>query len=292
VRLVRRADGVANWEGIGAKDPAPADANAKPMSLRVDGIELADGRVSFVDETVPRRVTVESLQLTTDEIAEGEPLTDTKISGVLHMDDFQPAGVPFRVDLPRAELAWDLSSFAVKEFELAFGGLEVEGGAQGAVTRTATRLAGTVATNEFDPRALLAAIGVEAPKTTDPVAFGKVKLAASGQFEDGVIIVEPFALTLDDTHLTGNFRRGAGEDAVGEFALRGDSLAIGRYVPPPDPASEPFVLPTALLKSLAFRGTIELEQATYDDIVMKGVTLRLLLDEQGLRSEKPVAAKP
>ena len=45
------------------------------------------------------------------------------------------------------------------------------------------------------------------------------------------------------------------------------------------------MLPTATLKALKFRGEIELEQATLDDIVMKGVTLRLVLDEQGLRSE-------
>ena len=54
-----------------------------------------------------------------------------------------------------------------------------------------------------------------------------------------------------------------------------------------DPASEPFVLPTAMLKALRFRGKFELEQATYADTVMKGVTLRLLLDDQGLRSEAP-----
>jgi hypothetical protein len=47
------------------------------------------------------------------------------------------------------------------------------------------------------------------------------------------------------------------------------------------------VLPTAALRALKFRGLLELEEATYDDIVMKGVTLRLLLDEQGLRSAPP-----
>jgi hypothetical protein len=45
-----------------------------------------------------------------------------------------------------------------------------------------------------------------------------------------------------------------------------------------------------MLKALKFRGVFELEQATLDDVVMKGVTLRLLLDEQGLRSPTPAAA--
>jgi len=40
----------------------------------------------------------------------------------------------------------------------------------------------------------------------------------------------------------------------------------------------------------AFRGVFELEQASLDDVIMKGVTLRLLLDEQGLRSPQPSAA--
>jgi AsmA protein len=148
-----------------------------------------------------------------------------------------------------------------------------------------TRLTGGIETNEFDPRALLAATGIEAPKTTDPRALGKLQLKLAWQFENGAIGIEPLALTVDDTSFTGNFRRGAGEDPIGEFALRGDSLDIARYIPPPDPASEPFVLPTAALKALNFRGQIELERATLDDVVMKGVTLRLVLDEAGLRNE-------
>ncbi|MBC8028305.1 MAG: hypothetical protein H7Y89_20115, partial [Steroidobacteraceae bacterium] len=220
----------------------------------------------------------------TDEIAEGEPFTDTKITGVLHMDGFATAGIPFRVETPRAEVAWDLSSIAVKEYEIAFGGFEAGGGVQGALGEK-TRLSGSLVTNEFDPRALLEGAGIEAPKTTDPRALGKLMLKASWEFDDGAVGIEPLALTVDDTHFTGRFRRGAGADPIGEFALRGDSLDIARYIPPSDPASEPFVLPTAMLKALKFRGTIELAQATLDDVVMKGVTLRLVLDDKGLRSE-------
>lgn len=286
VRLVRRADGVANWEGIGGNEPA--DPGAKPMPLRIDGVELVDARISFADETVPRRVIVEDLDLTTDEIAEGEPFTDTKIAGVLHMDGFAPGGVPFRFEVPRAEIAWDLSGIEVEEFEIAFGDFTAEGGVTGAIGGAAgssTTLSATLVTNEFDPRKLLAATGIESPKTADPRALGKVMLKSTLRFDDGAIRIDPFELTLDDTHFTGSFSRGAGEDPLGEFAIRGDSLDIARYIPPPDPASEPFVLPTATLRSLKFRGQVELEQATLDGVVMKGVMLRLLLDEKGLRSE-------
>jgi AsmA protein len=286
LRLLRRVDGHGNWEGIGNRQTGKGTEPEGEMTLRVDGVQIEDARISFVDETVPRRIEVAGFDFTTDEIARGEPFTDTELSGTLHMDGFAPTGVPFAFKVPRAELNESLSSLAVEEFELSFGVLEVEGGVKGTLGEKPS-LSGRVSTNQFDPRSLLAAVGIEPPKTTDPGAFASVQAATNWSFDAGAIKADALALTLDDTHLAGSFQRGAGEQAIGEFALTGDSLDVTRYVPPSDPASEPFVLPTAMLKALRFRGKLELEQATYADIVMKGVTLRLLLDDQGLRGEAP-----
>lgn len=283
LRLVRRADGRGNWEGIGNSEPTPAD-DSGGMTLRIDGVEIEDGRILFVDETVPRRIEITGFDLTTDEIELGEPLTDTELSGTLHMDGFAPAGVAFAFEAPRVEVDKEFTSVAVEKFELKFGVLEIEGGLQGTLGEK-PKLAGRLATNEFDPRGLLAAVGIEPPKTTDPKALGRVQAGTQWAFDAGAIRIDPLALTLDDTHLEGRFQLPAGEGAAGEFDFTGDTLDITRYVPPPDPASEPFKLPTAMLKSLKFRGKIDLGQASYGDTVMKGVTLRLLLDEQGLRSE-------
>lgn len=287
VRLVRRADGSANWQGIGSTQPAkPAPADPKKTtSITIDGVEISDSRVSFVDEGVPRRVEITALHLTTDEVDPAEPLTDTQIAGTLHMDGFAPAGVPFRVEVAEAVFGADYSRIDVKEYEVAFGGFEAQGGIGGTLGEP-MKLGGAIATNEFDLRALLASVGVAAPKTTDAGVLGRIAMKADWALEGGAVAVNSLALTLDDTRFTGRFARGAGEAAVGSIELRGDAIDIARYLPPPDPASEPFVLPTAALKALAFRGTVELAQATYGDaVMMKGVTLRLLLDDQGLRRE-------
>jgi hypothetical protein len=127
-------------------------------------------------------------------------------------------------------------------------------------------------------------VGIAPPKTTDAQALGKVRFAGSWALDSGAIGIDPFTFVLDDTQFTGSLHRSAGDNPVGEFALRGDELNISRYIPPTDPASEPFVLPTAALRALMFRGSVDLERATLDDIDMKGVTLRLLLDEKGLHS--------
>jgi AsmA protein len=282
VRLIRHADGKANWEGIGGNEPA--DPNAKPMQLRIDGVEIRDTRVSFVDEALPRRIQVDALNVSTDGIAPGKPYTDSQVSGVLHMDGFAPEGLPFSAKVPKAEVSKDMSAIDVPEFAVALGAFEAEGGVKGTLGEMPA-LAGKLASNTFDLRGLLGAIGVEAPKTTDANAFRKLQFAATWSFDARAMAIDPFTLTMDDTRFTGNFRIGRGEDSPGEFTLRGDTLDVARYIPPADPDSEPFVLPTAMLKQLKFRGVIELAQATMDDIVMKGVTLRLLLDDQGLRTE-------
>jgi AsmA protein len=288
LRLVRRADGSANWQGIGGNQPEQPDS--EPMELRIDGVRIHDSRVSFVDDAAGHHVEVTALDLSTDGISPGEPLTDTRISGVLRMDGFT-AGVPFSLDVPEAVVAGNAGSIDVAAFELGFGALEAEGGVQGTLGDP-LRLGGRVSSNAFDLRALLSTIGVAAPKTADAAALGRLQFAATWRFDAGAVSVEPFSLTVDDTHFTGFFRRGAGDYALGEFSLRGDTLDIARYVPPTDPDSAPFVLPTAALKQLQFRGDLQLEQATFDDVSMKGVTLRLLLDEQGLRQQKPATTSP
>jgi len=288
VRLTRHADGHANWQGIGSNQPA--DPQAKRRHVTIDGVDLRDSRLLFVDESVPRRVEITALNLTTGAIAPDQPFTGTEIRGDLHMTGFVPAGVPFRLVVPKAALSKDYSSLDAPGFEMSLGGLEAEGGISGDLGAS-PRLAGKIETNAFDVRALLTSLGVDAPKTTDPKALTRVALKSAWRLDAGALALDPLAVTLDDTHFTGNFLRGAGEDPVGDFTLRGDRLDITRYVPLTDPHSAPFVLPTAMLKALKFRGVLQLEHATYEDTVMKGVTLRLLLDDQGLRSQRVPAAQ-
>ena len=290
LRLVRRADGSANWLGIGGAQPAEPDA--KPTQLNVDGLEIENSHLLFIDESVPRRIEVANLDLNTDEISPGEPFTDTEIAGRLHMDGFAPEGVPFRFEVPKVVLPEDFKSVEVEHFSIAFGGFEATGAVRGTLGEQ-PKLTGAIESNSFDPRALLLSVGIAPPRTTDPKALAKTGFSGTWGFDDGAISVKPFSFDLDDTHFTGSFSRTSGAEALGEFSLHGNFIDIARYIPPTDPASPPFVLPAAALKDLRFSGEIRIEHATLDDIAMKDVTLRLLLDEQGLRSvPKPAGSAP
>ncbi len=291
LRLVRHADGHSNWESLTDRPAATTGGDDQPP--RIDGVQLRDATISIVDHAVvdqapPRRVLVEKFHFTTDEIAPDKPFTDTRLSGVLHMDGFAAAGVPFALTLPRLLLGKDASSVAVESFEIEFGALEAEGAVHATMGDLITAR-GSIESETFDLRELLSQIGIEPPRTTDASVLGAVKFTVPWRYDSGGITLAPLALVLDDTHLAGDVTLHADADAgaptSGRFALRGDFLDISRYLPPADPASEPFVLPVAALKALKFHGTLELERARLGDVDMKGVTLRLVLDEQGLRGE-------
>ena len=189
-------------------------------------IRIEDSRLSFVDEAAARHIELASLDLTTDEVVPGEPLTDTAISGVLHVAGFARHGVPFALRVPKLDAPADFSAVQVEEFEISFGGLEAEGAIRGTLGDH-PRLEGSLETNAFDPRALLTALGIAAPATTDPEALGKLQLAGGWKFEDGAVAIDPFTLLLDDTRLAGNVRMAAGA-GPGEFSLRGGRVDVAR----------------------------------------------------------------
>ena len=208
LRLVRRADGSANWVGLTRDEPA--DPNAKPTRLNVEGLEIADSHLLFIDEGVPRRIEITGFNLSTDEVSLGKPFTDTEINGVLHMDGFASEGVPFRVEVPKVVLPENFESVDVERYEIVFGGFEAKGGVRGSLGEH-PKLSGEVESNHFDLRALLASVGVDAPKTTDPKALGKIGFGGTWAFDDGAIRVDPLSFDLDETHFTGSFSRTSGD---------------------------------------------------------------------------------
>ena len=171
VRLVRHADGTANWQGIGASGPA-APVGAQ-RHVTIDGVDLTDSHLLFVDEASARRIEIGALRLTTDAIAPDQPFTDTKIAGVLHMEGFDAAGVPFRLEVPVAALTQELLEPRDESLSRRVRRPRGEGSLYGSFGGR-TRMSGSFASNIFDARALLASLGVQAPKTTDARALTRI----------------------------------------------------------------------------------------------------------------------
>ena len=198
-----------------------------------------------------------------------------------------PAGVPVRLELPSARLDLGRSAYRLPSMRVAIGAARLAL-SELAYDRPGAAPAKAGASFALAPtslRALLVALGIAAPVTTDPRALevfgadGRIALA------DGLLTIEPLTIVLDDTRLTGRMQRG-GEPPLAEFSLAGTTMNVDRYLEPDDVESKPFKFPGEALAALRARGTLTLETATFDDLAFEGLVVRLLLDEQGLRGDR------
>jgi AsmA protein len=119
-------------------------------------------------------------------------------------------------------------------------------------------ISGGIATSSFNPRNVMAALGMTAPKTTDPAALQSASLQAVIQGDDSKILLKNIRLKLDGSTMTGD--AGISDlDSLRLFArLALDSMDVDRYVPPvtataaakpaATPAAAAGLLPVELLK--------------------------------------------
>ncbi len=294
--LVKAADGRVNWSfGTG-------DGSASGALPEVAGIELRDARVAYDDRSSGDHWQLDGVTLELEPIRAGVPmriaaaatlsrrglaaraqaqlatvaslgpplvLVDTAITGTLLDGPFGARGVPWGIAIPRLRYDSASGAFEAPEWSIRFSDARLRGATTVSLGE-APAATGSLALAPVSLRATLAAAGIELPPTRDPAAWTSVAADATFRWSGDTFQVEPLAITLDDTHVTGRVRREAG---VVRFTLRGDRMDLGRYLEPAGTPGEPFVLPTAALKALRVAGTLDLGEATLDGVRMKGVRL-------------------
>lgn len=281
VNLVRRADGSANWDGLGGAD-ADADADAGAGGARppqgqaqgelgrIAGLEVRDVRVRYEDQATGRIVVAGIPRLSTGAIVPGEPVP-LEAEATLDLDD---GAMRMQADLatilsgPSGGATAGLRDLVL---QLEFSGAAVPGGTQAArLTVPELVLDGGRQALEM-PAAVLEAAGVRAT-----LALAGEALGATPVF--------------------------TGRVEVAEFSPRRvlESLAMA-----PVPTSDPAVLGRATLASdlrLA-DGEVTLDglRATLDDSALTGrlavaggevtrVTGKLALDQMDLDRYRAPAA--
>jgi hypothetical protein len=294
--FVKAADGRVNWSLGGKGESAPG---APPD---IAGLELRDARVVYDDVAGGLQLSLDDLWLDVEPIREGEPmrvaaaatltkrglaervqaklntrlttgaplvLAETVITGTALDGRFGVAGAPWRFEAPRVSFDPASGTLETPEWLIGFGKARL----QGAMTATLGEkpgASGSLALAPVSLRETLAAAGIELPPTRDPAVWSGLKADAAFRWSVDAFRVEPLAITLDDTRISGHVER---EEGVLRFALHGDRMDLGRYLKPEGTPSEPFVLPIAALKAMRVSGTFDLDEATLDGVKMKGVRL-------------------
>jgi uncharacterized protein involved in outer membrane biogenesis len=81
--LERRADGVANWQGLGEGATPAAEAEQRRTVLRsLAGIELRESSVTYIDQAAGTNVALSDLAVTLPRWAPGEPLPVQASGGI------------------------------------------------------------------------------------------------------------------------------------------------------------------------------------------------------------------
>ncbi|MCB1624870.1 MAG: AsmA family protein [Pseudomonadales bacterium] len=316
--LQRRADGTANWQGWSATT-SPATDNSAGGNGVIAGLALLDSQLEFHDAASGRRLLLSHWRLTVGAIRPGEPidaetafsvsagdelpraaltvagryvprtdatiLENLRIAGTLTGGDLAEPSVPIEFSMPTARFLEANKKIEVPAWRARLGLFAGSGSLHGVVGDTPA-FAGELALTTGALREALEQWAVKVPATRDASVLGPFELKTQWTYASSAISVAPIQLVLDDSRLRGELDVKFGDQPVTAFALQGDQIAIDRYLPPPDAESEPFVLPTAQLRALPVRGTLDFAAATLDETRMKRVRIRLLFDEQGVHANR------
>jgi AsmA protein len=306
------------------KEPEQPESPDQPPGPQISGLQIRKGILSYVDERADstRSVSLTNWDLDVGEWRAGSTFPvetqfsldagsgiqaeGTRLSTRLHFsddaNDIDLFGLQFssRIHggtLPKTGLPveFEVSRMAVRLTPLDIAISELS-------SRVATaRLTTSIQAGETGPdrtfyvrgpidlqlpsvRDFLKLVGLEPALPLDKSTLGPLKLTSMLAWENGAIAANAVDLTLDETHLTGEVARTAGEKPVWTFGLHGDKIALDRYLSLEDKSNEPFELPVKALKALQVQGELTFEQATVGKTQMRGVKLRVELEDGKVRT--------
>jgi uncharacterized protein involved in outer membrane biogenesis len=176
-------------------------------------------------------------------------------------DKTYPQPLQVKLDMP-VKGNWMQGNFSLPQFVLTAAGLRAEGAleaslpalksaeppaevgatpapaaaAETPITKGMT-LAGKLAVAPFNPRTLMAALGIAAPATADANVLKKASFNAAIQGTEKQILLKNLRLVLDDTTITGEAGINDLESLRQYARLTLNSMDVDRYLPPAAPAA-------------------------------------------------------
>jgi len=318
--------------------PAGPPALGALGALRVGALRLADATLIWDDQQSGTHYAVTGLNLTTGPLAPGQPLdlalktalsaSDPALEATVDLTTRLDPGPDFttpalhdltltveatgqavpggaaRITLTGALLA-DLAAdtLTARGLTLAAYGLKAAGEATIARYSTAPALDAVLTLDTFNPKALMAALGLDPVATTDPAALTSAALAVRAKATREALALSDLRLSVDDTSLTGqasvdNFARPALRFALAATALDADRYmppaqapgggkgtpgAPGAGTPPAPSGQDGSGLPMEQLRALDVNGTLDVAALTVAKIRMSDVHLTVTAKDGVLR---------
>ena len=245
----------------------PADSSQTPV-LEIEAIELRHGALTFTDQTSDSRIELRELDLTTGRVDLEQPIplelsfalrqfvaNQLQLSAEVKLDSditldlaqnhyrldnlsatlklLEGAAVPAALEVTLAaaiDARIDEQRVAITQLRLEADPLRLTGEID-LRDFSQPELSGSLQSNQFNPKQLLARFGQNVPNTADANALTRAAFKATVGGAAGTVRLEPLQLQLDDTTLDGSASLVLDSGRIA-LELEGDALNADRYLPP------------------------------------------------------------
>lgn len=291
LNLAKNKDGRTNWDDLTKPQAKPAepetpkspDAGAALAAFTVNELSVRNANVVWDDQQSGARYAVRGLDLTSGNLLGATPVP---LKLAFDLETGKPP-VRNRVELnARANLDPAKQTLNVPELTLAAGPLTLKGSVTGTQLQQAAKFAGRIEVARFNARDLLKQLGI-AYAPTDAKALTNVGMSTKFNATTTSASLNEFALTLDDTHLTGSLSLASFTPLTPRFDLAVDRIDIDRYLPAATetkgdaktdnnaPAAAPVVIPLALLREFDTQGKFKVQTLKAFGIQSQDISLQV-----------------
>jgi AsmA protein len=295
--LVVNRDGISNWEDLAADEDEGIDEDGSEAvsARRVAGLNIRNAIVDFDDQQAGSHYTLSELSMQTGALGDGIPVpiefaalfADVKAGTRLKLDMGATVAMDmiadryafenFALDLtlnpgsqgkgsqtvqietPLMNLDLAEQTLLMNGFKAKLADFKVDGTLSARNILEDPSFKGTLNTDEFSPRSLMASLDLDPPDTSDPTALQSARFSTSFEGNAASLELTALELKLDQSRLSGEVAlRDAGQVSMG-FDLAVDEINLDRYMAPAEEGgTDDVAMPRDELRNQEVRGNLKI----------------------------------
>lgn len=314
LQLLRNRDGVGNWQDLLQRlSRASGESSATKSGLRwteMREFNLHEAGLYYEDRHSGARYRIEQFELHARDVRLQQPfqleaaanvmtnakwqtqwqvrstvlldgerqryvLTKPQLHAVITGADLPAGGVPLTFTAVRAQLDQRNGQAELANFVIAVASAELQGQLTFSGLNNSLQMNGQFALAPFNLRTWLLQMGKPLPAMRDRNALNTFSMTGHLQATTNSLTALVSALTLDETHMTGQLQLQNFSDRRVMFSLQADRINLDRYLAPVQSNQSPTPVPLAWLRSLHASGVMTVQQAQWQGRRTQQLTLQL-----------------